>query len=126
MKKVTFHCDGPDPMKEFIDDPTLPAPLLTQKEAQALLTVLGEGPLREGCLVPPVQALADGRTACVRVLTEDECRAEFERWIGAPPFEHMCDRMSESSSWRGQYKRYETQLAWCAWIECARAMGAVR
>lgn len=52
-------------------------PLLTQKEAQSLLVVLGEGPLREGCLVPPVQALADGRTACVERLTQS---AHYERW----------------------------------------------
>lgn len=108
MKKVTFHCDGPDPMKEFIDDPTLPAPLLTQKEAQALLTVLGEGPLREGCLVPPVQALADGRTACVRVMSEDECRAAFIAHYGEDyvPMYGTCE--------------------WLAWLACARACGAVK
>lgn len=42
-------------------------------------------------------------------------RAHFEKWISAPPFEHMCDRNSENSAWPGAYKRYETELAWEAW-----------
>lgn len=46
---------------------------------------------------------------------DDEIRASFERWIGAPPFEHMCDRNSDTSPWPGGYKRYETELAWEAW-----------
>lgn len=42
-------------------------------------------------------------------------RSEFEKWISAPPFEHMCDRNGEGSAWPGAYKRYETELAWEAW-----------
>lgn len=45
----------------------------------------------------------------------DASRAEFEAWISAPPFEHMCDRNSAMSAWPGQYKRYETDIAWRAW-----------
>ena len=49
----------------------------------------------------------------------EEQRKLFERWIMNPPYEHMCDRHSDdhTSSWTGQYKRYETQLAWDAWQE---------
>lgn len=47
-----------------------------------------------------------------------ECRAEFERVISRPPYEHMCDRNSDNSAWPGQYKRYETQLAWDLWQAC--------
>lgn len=47
-------------------------------------------------------------------------RAQFEAWISAPPYEHMCDRNSDSSPWPGQYKRYETQLAWEAWQKSAQ------
>lgn len=42
-------------------------------------------------------------------------RKEFELWISAPPFEHMCDKLSENSAWTGRYKRYETELAWESW-----------
>lgn len=48
----------------------------------------------------------------------DKMRERFEAWISAPPFEHMCDRrpMDERvTCWPGQYKRYETELAWEAW-----------
>lgn len=47
-------------------------------------------------------------------------RREFERIIGAPPYEHMCDTNGRSSAWLGQYKRYETQLAWELWLVRAR------
>lgn len=49
-------------------------------------------------------------------------RREFERVIGAPPYEHMCDTNGRSSAWLGQYKRYETQLAWELWLARARAI----
>ncbi len=49
-------------------------------------------------------------------------RADYERWIKSPPHEHTCDRHSDQSAWPGQYKRYETQLAWEAWQK-ARAIG---
>lgn len=47
-------------------------------------------------------------------------RREFERIISAPPYEHMCDTNGRSSAWLGQYKRYETQLAWELWLARAR------
>ena len=51
---------------------------------------------------------------------EEEFEREiFEKWIGSPPFEHSCERNSESSAWPGSYKRYETELAWEAWKERA-------
>ena len=49
-------------------------------------------------------------------------RQEFEATISAPPYEHMCDRNSAASAWPGQYKRYETQLAWEMWQAAAKAM----
>lgn len=42
-------------------------------------------------------------------------RKDFEAWISNPPYERMCDRGSPGSAWPGQYKNYETQLAWEAW-----------
>lgn len=47
-------------------------------------------------------------------------RRKFERIISAPPYEHMCDTNGRSSAWLGQYKRYETQLAWELWLARAR------
>lgn len=44
-----------------------------------------------------------------------DARKRFEAWISSKPYEHMCDMVSECSAWPGQYKRYETQLAWEAW-----------
>lgn len=54
-------------------------------------------------------------------MDENAERVAFERWISSPPFEHMCDRNSETSAWPGAYKRYETELAWEAWKERAQA-----
>lgn len=45
----------------------------------------------------------------------DRLRADFEKIIGAPPYEYMCDRAGGEAAWPGQYKRYETQLAWNMW-----------
>lgn len=50
----------------------------------------------------------------------DRLRAIFERWIGGPPYEHLCDRFGPESAWPGLYKRYETQLAWEAWGEATQ------
>ncbi len=49
-------------------------------------------------------------------------REKFEkwiRWISLPPYEHMCDKGSGESAWPGQYKHYETQLAWESWLDRA-------
>ncbi len=60
----------------------------------------------------------------------DELRADFEKFIGAPPYEHMCDRAGQEAAWPGQYKRYETQLAWQAWLaateRCLAIVGRYR
>lgn len=48
---------------------------------------------------------------------EASVREQFEAWIKAPPFEHLCDRKGSESAWPGNYKRYETQLAWEAYEE---------
>lgn len=45
----------------------------------------------------------------------NEIRQQFENWIGAPPYEHMCNRYGGDAAWPGSYKRYETDLAWEAW-----------
>ena len=47
-------------------------------------------------------------------------RERFEEWISLPPFEHMCDRFPDGMNYAGQYRHYETQLAWEAW-QAARA-----
>ena len=49
-------------------------------------------------------------------------RRHFEAFISAPPFDHMCDRYRPDSARPGQYKRYETQIAWEAW-QAAVALG---
>ena len=49
-------------------------------------------------------------------MDNETSRKQFEAWISAPPYEHMCDRNHDDlSAWLGQYKRYETQIAWDAW-----------
>ena len=48
-------------------------------------------------------------------MDNETSRKQFEAWISAPPYEHMCDRNSDSSAWPGKYKRYETRIAWEAW-----------
>ena len=51
-----------------------PVPLLTKALAQsARQSVEVENAL---------QALADGRTVCAHVLSEEECLAEYRRWVG--------------------------------------------
>jgi hypothetical protein len=50
-------------------------------------------------------------------------RAAFEKWIGEMPYERAIDRWDmddENTGWPGQYKDYETELAWCAWQERAK------
>lgn len=89
--------------------PTQPAPLL---RAEMLDDVDGLSQLLDPCeesngeLQRALQALADGRTVNVRVLTEDECRAEFEAWY----FLHAWKLPTPAE----------------IWLACARAMGAVR
>lgn len=48
-------------------------------------------------------------------MDEELERNKFEQWISSPPYEHMCDRYSENSSWPGMYRRYDTEIAWEAW-----------
>lgn len=70
------------------------------------------------------KALADGRTACVRVMTEDECRAEFEVWAKLRPLYRDC--LSTSQEHPGHYADLGVEMAWMVWLACAHAMGAVR
>jgi hypothetical protein len=54
--------------------------------------------------------------------TEDQEREAFEKWISQPPFERDTERWAtdeKNAGWPGQYKNYETELAWCAWQERA-------
>jgi hypothetical protein len=53
-------------------------------------------------------------------------REAFEKWISEMPYERdtaRWDMDDENTVWPGQYKDYETELAWCAWQE--RANGDV-
>ncbi|MEK9735745.1 MAG: hypothetical protein VW239_00315 [Candidatus Nanopelagicales bacterium] len=54
---------------------------------------------------------------------EQDIRAAFEAWISAPPFEHSLARWPDDwkHTWPGQYARIDTQLAWEAWRESAKA-----
>lgn len=67
-----------------------------------------------------LQALADGRTACVRVMSEDECRAEFEAWAVNNNMRNFSRREED-----GEYCNGPAQAFWGVWLACARAMGAV-
>lgn len=100
-----------------IDDPE-PAPLLLTAECAAFAAKLEDIP---SFLQIRLQALADRRTACVRVLTEDECRAEFIKWArGAfTKGECACDP-------QGVFFNPDVSERWGAWLACARAMGAIR
>lgn len=62
----------------------------------------------------------EGRVFPLERLVGPDERTAFERWISAPPFEHMCDRFpTDTGAWPGRYRRYETELAWEAWKERA-------
>ena len=52
-------------------------------------------------------------------MEEEFERAIFEKWISSPPFELSCEINGELSAWPGNYKCYETELAWEAWKERA-------
>jgi hypothetical protein len=54
---------------------------------------------------------------------EAECRAAFEKWITAPPFEHSIARHGPDSGWTGNYRSYDVQLAWCAWQDSTARAG---
>lgn len=61
-----------------------------------------------------------GRTACVRVMSEDECRAEFIKWARGAYEERQCVFDPQ-----GVFFNPEVAVRWGAWLACARAMGAV-
>lgn len=82
---------------------TQPAPLLLTAECAAFAAKLDDIP---SFLQIRLQALADGRTACVRVMSEDECRAEFEAWY----FLHAWKLPTPAE----------------IWLACARANGLVK
>lgn len=84
---------------------TQPAPLLTSDDANYALITKDVDDVRA-----ELQALADGRTVCAPVQTEEECRAEFEAWA-SKNFD-ACERG-------------EAECAWAGYIACARAAGLV-
>ena len=52
-------------------------------------------------------------------------RQRFEAWFRAPPREGQTVLLPDDHPmWPGQYASYVTQLAWEAWEEAARAVGA--
>lgn len=92
---------------------TQPAPLLTAELADSLVHLCQYmGGTDE--VIAMLQALADKRTVNVRVMSEKECRAEFEA--------HWCPPDHDETPGFEVHK----QFAWDAWLACARAMGAVR
>lgn len=82
---------------------TQPAPLLTAEMARELY---GDGLDKWDAAL---QALADGRTACVRVMSEDEQRTAFYEFI---------------DDWMRVNKSYPSGID--CWLACVRAMGAVK
>lgn len=102
---------------------TQPAPLLTASWADCLLGYIRKSSNDNGGKKADamLQALADGRTACVRVMSEDECRAEFEAWAVNNNMRNFSRREED-----GEYCNGPAQAFWGVWLACARAMGAVR
>lgn len=50
-------------------------------------------------------------------------RLRFEEWIASPPIEADITRApgeEHLSAWPGQYRDYQVQLAWEAWVEALR------
>jgi hypothetical protein len=62
---------------------TQPAPLLTASWADCLLGYIRKSSNDNGGKKADamLQALADGRTACVRVMSEEQIREWFEDWV---------------------------------------------
>lgn len=95
------------------DGATLPAPLLTASDAKEARRMLGSMSMHANAeqawrVYDAIEALADGRTRCVEVLSEEEHRAALQRWV------------------RSQGGTDPNELEHDAWMACARAMGAVR
>ena len=71
-----------------------------------------------------------GNMRWVITMKTDKLRADFEKFIGAPPYEHMCGMAGQEAAWPGQYKRFETQLAWEMWCaateRCLAIVGRYR
>ena len=62
-------------------------------------------------------------------MRDDTTRQEFEAWISAPPLERPTARYPEGPKrtiWPGQYKHYDTQLAWEAWQARDAEIAAIR
>lgn len=96
------------------------APLLTAEDAETLIWMLSgfrnliRGDKTQGDIKSAVlQALADGRTRCVEVLSEEEHRARFEAWWCPPDHD-------EAPGFQ-----VHKQLAWEAYLACARANSLV-
>lgn len=56
-------------------------------------------------------------------MSEKDERQAFEAWIQAAPIERSIAKFTRAHTsvavWHGQYRSYETQLAWEAWLESA-------
>lgn len=48
-------------------------------------------------------------------------RQAFEAFISAPPFEMGISRFDDRGAWPGNYKSYETDLAWQSWQAATNA-----
>jgi hypothetical protein len=90
------------------------------RAADSIAKIANEMAHYDWVMPPPIeiwaqrlQALADGRTACVRVMSEDEHRAEFlKHWNRRP-----------GAPFAGDTNRIMAE-AW--WLACARANKSVK
>lgn len=96
------------------------ASLLTAEMAQDDLAYEGEDKYSSG-VEKCMEALADGRTACAHVLTEAECRAEFEAWHKTRP--HAEHFSYVHYDWGYQDSRVRND--WLVWLASRCAAGLV-
>jgi hypothetical protein len=55
-----------------------------------------------------------------------EIRREFEQWASKPPFEFDLTINGEESAWPGNYKDFNVDCAWDAWLDaCIHYNGPV-
>jgi hypothetical protein len=55
-------------------------------------------------------------------MNKEQERRRFEQWISQPPYEKSISRWDTDRThvWPEQYKNYDVQLAWDAWLEALR------
>ena len=70
-----------------------------------------------------LQALATGRTAVAHVLSEEECRAEFEAWWRTT--HPLLGDQVDYKTTNGVYYEPTTRGAWNGWLASRRAAGLV-